>query len=83
MSLIVWLKYPERKGDEIRGWKRVLIVSALGISSFFAGFTFTNPILSASRPQKSSFLNQNVKDTELIKYIKTSQDSTYLVFCFS
>lgn len=83
MSLIVWLKYPEKQGKEVRGWKLTAIISVLGISSFFAGFTFSNPLMSFSRPQKSSFLNQNVKDTELSKYIKTSQDSTYLVFCFS
>ena len=36
-----------------------------------------------SKQEIHKFQNQNIKNTELSKYIKTSPDSTYLFFCFS
>ena len=80
MSLIVWIKYP-RYNSKVIKWKLCLIASIVGISIFISGFTFRTPYFLKNTHNK--FENQNIKNTDLIKYIKTSPDSTYLVFCFS
>ena len=96
MSLIVWIKYPkenkiksgiskrgigELKLTHITNWKKYLIFIIMSISIFIAGFTFKTPYFLRNTHNK--FENQNIKNTDLAKYIKTSPDSTYLVFCFS
>jgi uncharacterized membrane protein YphA (DoxX/SURF4 family) len=82
MALILWIKYPKEK-MEIAKWKKYLIVSVMSISIFTAGFTFRMPYFLTSKKEIHKFQNQNIKNTELSKYIKTSPDSTYLFFCFS
>ena len=83
MSLILWIKYPKGEEVEIAKWEKYLIVSVMSISIFTAGLTFRIPFFLRSRPETHKFQNQNIKNTELSKYIKTSPDSTYLIFCFS
>jgi hypothetical protein len=55
----------------------------MGISIFIAGYTFENPFMSSGKKNKHKFQNLPIKDTQLSKYLTTSYDSTYLVFCFS
>lgn len=82
MSMIVWLKYPADKVEIVK-WKKYLISVAMAISIFTAGFTFTLPPAFKKAAEKPKFENQVVKSTELANFIKTSPDSSYLVFCFS
>jgi len=84
MALIVWIGYPSEAGAAPR-WKKPVIFMALGISAFIAGLTFKMPGFLQTTPttSKFNFQDQNVKNTVLNKYINTSPDSTYLVFCFS
>lgn len=82
ISLILWIKYPSEK-IEIAKWKKYLIVFVMSISIFTAGFTFRTPYFLTSKNEIHKFQNQNIQNTELSKYIKTSADSTYLFFCFS
>jgi len=84
MSLIVWIKYPAGPVIVSR-WKRPVTLVVLGISAFVAGLTFKIPVFfkTVPTPPKSNFQNQNIKNTELSKFIKISPDSAYLVFCFS
>lgn len=59
------------------------MLSVLCISLFIAGFTFSTPSFLIPRAGKHKFQNQLIKNTPLAKYIKTSPDSSYLLFCFS
>ena len=82
MTLILWIKYPGEKMKTSK-WKKYLIFVIMCISIFTAGFTFKTPYFLMSKGETHTFQNQNIKNTELSKYIKTSPDSTYLFFCFS
>jgi uncharacterized membrane protein YphA (DoxX/SURF4 family) len=87
MSLIVWIKYPKERTDdykaEISNWKKYLIITVMTISIFTAGFTYKTPYFLRNKFKIHEFQGQNIKNTNLAKYIKTSPDSTYLIFCFS
>jgi uncharacterized membrane protein YphA (DoxX/SURF4 family) len=97
MSLIVWIKYPKEKkiksenssrvdyfaSSDITNWKKYLIIIIMSISIFTAGFTYKTPYFLKSKPEIHKFQGQNIKNTELSKYLTTSPDSTYLFFCFS
>jgi uncharacterized membrane protein YphA (DoxX/SURF4 family) len=82
MSFIILIKYPKEK-QEIAKWKKYLILAFMCISIFISGFTFKTPPFLKKQSEKHPFQSQNIKNTALSKYIKTSPDSTYLVFCFS
>jgi uncharacterized membrane protein YphA (DoxX/SURF4 family) len=84
MSLVVWIKYPDEQ-REVSQWKKPLIVGVLGISAFISGLTFKKAAFLRADPGPAGFdyRNKNIKNTELSKLIKTSSDSTYLIFCFS
>lgn len=82
MSFIVWRKYPASKVI-IDLFKKRLIASVLGVSLFIAGFTFTTPYFAEQDKPSHPFQNKSVQSTSLGKYLTTSKDSTYLVFCFS
>ena len=84
MSLVVWVKYPKER-VALAQWKKLLVFGVFGISAFIAGLTFKVPefLRPAVNPPKFSYQNQNIKNTELSRYIQTSADSTYLLFCFS
>jgi uncharacterized membrane protein YphA (DoxX/SURF4 family) len=82
MSIIVWMKYPKEKTDIVK-WKKYLLIAAMGVSCFSAGYTFTLPPSFKKTDDKPKFENKVVKSTELDNYIKPSIDSSYLVFCFS
>lgn len=82
MLLIIIIKYPKEK-DNFTNWKKYLIIFVMSISIFFAGFTFRTPVFFKNLSITHKFQDQNIKSTELSKYLKTSSDSTYLVFCFS
>ncbi len=81
-SIIVWIKYPKEK-TEITKWKKYPIFILMSISIFIAGFTFKTPYFFKDKSKINKFQNQNIKNTDLAKYVKTSPDSTYLIFCFS
>jgi len=82
MSLLVFLKYPKEKIETVK-WKKNLVQMVMYPAIFIAGFSFTTPFFLQPGIAKHPFQNQNIKNTELSKYIKTSPDSTYLFFCFS
>jgi len=82
MALIVWINYPSEKIGAVR-WKNNILLIALILSTFVAGFTFRTPFILTHQEGKHKFENLHIKDTDLSKYIKTSPDSTYLIFCFS
>lgn len=82
MTLIVWIKYPKEK-IEIVKWKKYLIWLFICPAIFISGFTFNIPYFLTPNPNNHRFQNQNIKNTELSKYINTSPDSTYLIFCFT
>ena len=52
------------------------------ISFFISGFTFRVPSFFTPK-NEHKYLNKSIIDTDLSKYIKTFQDSTYLIFIFS
>ena len=83
IALIVWLKYPKEETGNINGWKKRLVLGVMGVSIFVSGFTFRMPDMFHADIKKNKFQDQNVKATELAKYITTSMDKRYLVFCFS
>ena len=80
MSFVIWAGFPKEK-PVVAKWKKYLIFVVIGISLFVAGFTFKTPFFLKNTHNK--FDNQDIRNTELVKYIKTSPDSTYMVFCFS
>jgi uncharacterized membrane protein YphA (DoxX/SURF4 family) len=82
MSFILWIKYPREKSETAK-WKRNVIMTVMCISLFISGFTFKTPFMFINKAGTNKFQNQNIKNTEFSKYIKTSPDSTYLFFCFS
>ncbi len=82
MSIVVWLKYPRDENAAGR-WKKFMILPVLCISLFVAGVTYNTPFFLTPRPGQHQFQDQPIKNTPLSKYIKTSPDSTYLLFCFS
>lgn len=82
MSLILWIKYPREKSETAK-WKKNLILTVMCISIFVSGFTFKTPFTFLKSSDLNKFQNQNIKNTSLTDYIKTSPDSTYLIFCFS
>jgi uncharacterized membrane protein YphA (DoxX/SURF4 family) len=82
MSLIVWIKYPKEK-IKIINWKKYLVLIVMSISIFTAGFTFKTPYFLRNKPEIHKFQGQNIKNTDLLNYAKTSPDSTYLFFVFS
>ncbi|MFA4852520.1 MAG: MauE/DoxX family redox-associated membrane protein [Bacteroidales bacterium] len=82
MSLVVWIKYPKEEIETVK-WKKNLILLVMCLSIFLSGFTFKIPFFLKSKTEIHKFQNQNIKNTELSKYIKTSPDSTYLIFCFT
>lgn len=82
ITLILWIKYPKEKTDTVK-WKKNFVLTVMCISIFVAGLTFKTPFFLISKPVTHKFQDQNIKNTELSKYLKTSPDSTYLFFCFS
>jgi uncharacterized membrane protein YphA (DoxX/SURF4 family) len=82
MSFILWIKYPKEK-IEIAKWKKNFVLIVMCVSIFISGLTFKTPLLFINKTATPKFQNQNIKNTELSKYVKTSSESTYLVFCFS
>lgn len=82
MSLFVFLKYPVQK-DPIVSWKKYLVQIIMYTAIFIAGLSFTTPDFLKPTTGKHRFQDENVTNTALSNYIKTSADSTYLVFCFS
>ncbi len=82
MAVIVWINYPSDKTDKVR-WKNNTLLVALVLSTFVAGFTFRTPFILTPPSAEHKFQNKHIQDTDLSKYIKTSPDSTYLIFCFS
>ena len=82
MTFVIWLKYPRDK-IKTAEWKKYLIWLVICPAIFISGFTFRTPFLLYVSPKTNRFQDQNIKNTELSKYLKTSPDSSYLIFCFS
>jgi uncharacterized membrane protein YphA (DoxX/SURF4 family) len=82
LSLAVYIKYPRNENPSGK-WKKYIMLPVLCISMFIAGFTYNTPFFLIPRPEQHRFQDQLITNTPLAKYIKTSPDSTYLLFCFS
>ena len=83
MAIIVWLKYPG-SDYEFTKLKKTKTLFVLIVAVFISGFTFKiPPMFLKPASKKHKLQNLHVKNTEISKYLKTSKDSTYLVFCFS
>ena len=82
MCLFVFLKYPKEE-PKTHNWKKTLVNMVIYPALFIAGFSFTMPAYLKPAAARHPFQNQNIKNTALAKYIKTSPDSTYLLFFFS
>jgi uncharacterized membrane protein YphA (DoxX/SURF4 family) len=82
ISFTIWIKYPKEK-MEIANWKKYIIAIILGVSIFVAGLTYNSSSGTKNKAQKHKFQDKLIQNTELSKYLKTSIDSTYLIFCFS
>jgi uncharacterized membrane protein YphA (DoxX/SURF4 family) len=90
MSLTVWITYPKENltaSDyltiKVAKWKKYLIIAVMSISIFTAGLTYRMPFSLTNEFEAHKFQNQNIKNTELSNYVKTSPDRKYLIFCFS
>ncbi len=82
MCSLIFLKYPAQKTETVT-WKRWLAQTVMYPAIFIAGFSFTTPFFLKMAAAKHPFQSQNISTTALAKYIITSPDSTYLIFCFS
>ncbi len=84
MALIVLIKYPKEEKETAK-WKKKLIVTVMVPALFLSGFTFEMPPFL--KKDNSSVIhklkNQSIQNTEFSNFIKTSYDSSYLIFCFS
>ncbi len=83
MSFIVWIKYPKEEKDKMYAWKKYLVLAILCPAIFISGFTFQLPMFLTKNPGRQKYLNQNIMNTDLSKYIKTSPDKKYLLFYFT
>ena len=82
MLLLVYLKYP-KEYSKTPAWKNYLLICIMAVSIFVSGLSYSLPSSFKTKKNTHPFLNQHVTNTSLSKYVKTSPDSTYLVFCFS
>jgi hypothetical protein len=84
MAIIVWRKYPKHEvPGKIVNWKKGLVVTLIFAGMFISGLTFSMPTMLHDALHKNKFKNQNIHTTELAKYVKTSPEKTYMIFCFS
>ena len=85
LSLIIRLKYPkEVVKNKFVVWERGVMITLVIMGVFISGLTFSMPADSLINfAKKNKFKNQNIKNTELAKYIATSPGKSYMVFCFS
>ena len=81
-SVIIWLKYPAQRVEKVQV-KNVFIIGLMTVAVFLTGYTLKSPIKFNMNNQKDDLIGENIKNTELSKYASTSEDSTYLIFCFS
>jgi uncharacterized membrane protein YphA (DoxX/SURF4 family) len=83
ISIVLWIKYPPLKNNNIDKWKKFVILGVMFITIFIAGFTFRTPFFFYKNRVKHKYENVNIKVTKLSNYIRTSKDKSYLIFCFS
>lgn len=77
ISFIVYV-YANKNATPIQKWKTISIFCITILSSIVAGFTLNEPLIT-----NESFLTEPIQETPLASYIRTSKDSTYLIFVFS
>ena len=83
MLLIVWIKYPKKEMDDVAKWKKLLVLVVICPAIFISGFTFRMPLFLKNNSGEQKYLDQNLKNTELSKYVEASPNSRYLIFCFT
>lgn len=70
-------------------WKKYLIISLMFVSVFITGLSVKSPLFTKSvqfvnaEGPEMKVKDQNIKNTELGKYLTTSPNKDYLFFCFS
>jgi len=82
LSLVVFLNYPKVK-SVINPFKCTLILIVIIIASFLSGLTLNSKGSNFSNYNQNSNYLKNITSTKLSDYIKTSKDSTYLIFIFT
>ena len=81
MSLFVFIQTPD-ENLLVENWKKYCIAAFFFPIIFVCGFTFHMPQYFQEIKQHS-YLNKPIKETILSDYLQTSQDSSYLIYCFS
>jgi len=75
-------KYSETRNLLFSKWKLVISIFIVGLSAFFAGYSYF-PSYIPLQTTKKMYENKKISETPLSNVIKTSTDSTYLIFVFS
>jgi len=77
MCLIIFI-YSDKQQLTLVKWKKIIIFSITALSLSLTGYTMSESLIT-----KTPLENQKIENTPLAQYIKTSPDSTYIVFVFS
>lgn len=80
LTFWIWKKYPVVQTSSAK-WKLYSIFIVVIISSYVSGLTYQSNIKNIY--QHNPYLNAPVKNTLLSNYVKTSPDSTYLIYVFT
>lgn len=80
LTFWVWKKYPVQQATVVK-WKLYSIFILIAFSSYVSGLTYQSDIKNIY--QHNPYLNSPVKNTLLSNYVKTSPDSTYIVYVFT
>jgi len=81
MSLFIFLTI-SKENWLIENWKKYSIIAFFIPAIFVCGYTFHIP-QSFYKLKQHPCLNKPIKETELSNYLRTSLDSSYLIYCFS
>lgn len=81
MSLFVFAKV-SNENPSIENWKKYCIAVFFIPVIFVCGFTFHIP-QGFYKVRQHQYSNKPIKETILSNYLHTSEDSTYLIYCFS
>ena len=82
MAFVVWRKYPEEKTDT-PAWKKILVSAGMVVAIFLSGYSYRLPYYFQKNESIHLYQDKDIRETALSKYLKTSRDSSYMVFCFS
>lgn len=82
VSAIIWYRFP-KEISSIKKWKFIVISIVIAVTLFITGYTYKTGVKTNNTSPQNVYLYKHIRNTELSKYIRTSTDSTYMIFCFS